>query len=187
MNRSFQSRLGKYQDNIRRKMLDNQISLTGQAADMIRIRLKMTKQLDIESRIVDSVDVIPVIFPPMVDVPYRVVNDENYHRINLDNEADDHKMMIQVLPQMVELFPIEIMTTRADKVTTNDLIFRVITDPNLSYPMVIALEIVDALGTFGTHSMIYSKFSAVYYNETLPDEIMDYVAATAVRRLNLEW
>ena len=187
MNRSFQSRLGKYQDNIRRKMLDNQISLTGQAADMIRIRLKVTKQLDIESRIVDSVAVIPIIFPPMIDVPYRVVNDEDYHRINLDAEADDNKMMIQVLPQMVELFPIELMTTRADKVTVNDLIFRVIMDPNLAYPLVLALEIVDALGTFGTHSLVYTKFSAVYYNEVLPDEIMDFVTATAVRRLNLEW
>lgn len=187
MNRSFQSRLGKYQDNIRRKMLDNQISLTGQAADTIRVRLKMTKQLDIESRIVDSVDVIPVIFPPMIDVPYRRVNDEDYYRINQDSTPDEDKMVIQVLPQMVELFPIEIMTTRADKVNTNDLIFRVIMEPDIAYPLAIALEIVDALGTFGIHSMIYSKFKAVYYNEVLPKEIMDYIAATAVRRLNLGW
>lgn len=168
-------------------MLDNQISLTGQAADTIRVRLKMTKQLDIESRIVDSVDVVPVIFPPMIDVPYSRVNDEDYHRIGQDNKADEEKMIIQVLPQMVDLFPVEIMTTRADRIAINDLIFRVIMEPELSYPLVITLEIVEALGTFGTQSMIYSKFNAVYYNEALPDEIMDYVAATAVRRLNLEW
>ncbi|MCA1807779.1 MAG: hypothetical protein LC687_08025 [Actinobacteria bacterium] len=168
-------------------MLDNQISLTGQATDVIRVRLKMTKQLDIESRIVDSVDVVPIIFPPMVDVPYDVVNDENYHRVNLDDRADDHKMMIQVLPQMAELFPVEIMTSRADKIMKNDLIFRVMLDPNLEYPLVIVLEITQALGTFGTHSIIYSKFNSVFYNEVLPKEMMDYVTATAIRRLNLEW
>jgi hypothetical protein len=187
MNRSFQSRLGKYQDNIRRKMLDNQISLTGQAADTIRIRLKQTKQLDIESRIVDSIDVVPVIFPPLVDVPFRRVNDEHFRRLNTDETANEERMIVQVLPQMVDLFPIEIMTTRADRIYTNDLIFRVIMEPDMEYPLAIVLEIVDALGTFGTHSMIYSKFRAVYYNETLPDEIMDYVNATAIRRLNLEW
>lgn len=168
-------------------MLDNQISLTGQAADTIRVRVKMTKQLDIDTRIVDSVDVVPVIFPPLVDVPYRRINDEHHRRTNLDDQANEERMMIQVLPQMVELFPIEIMTTRGDRIYTGDLIFRVIMEPEIEYPLVLALEIVDALGTFGTHSMIYSKFSAVYYNEVLPDEIMDYVAATAVRRLRLEW
>lgn len=168
-------------------MLDNQISLTGQAADTIRVRIKVTKQLDIDTRIVDSVDVVPVIFPPLVDVPYRRVNDEHFRRINVDEHANEERMMVQVLPQMVDLFPIEIMTTRADRIDMNDLIFRVIMEPDMEYPLVLALEIVDALGTFGTHSMIYSKFRAVYYNETLPDEIMDYVTATAVRRLNLEW
>ena len=168
-------------------MLDNQISLTGQAADTVRVRVKMTKQLDIDTRIVDSVDVVPVIFPPLVDVPYRRVNDEHFRRMGKDGKANDHKMMVQVLPQMVELFPIEIMTTRGDRIYTGDLIFRVIMEPEMEYPLVLVLEVVDALGTFGTHSMIYSKFSAVYYNESLPDEIMDYVAATAIRRLNLEW
>lgn len=187
MNRSFQSRLGRFQDNIRRKMLDNQISLTGQAVDTIRVRVKMTKQLDIESRIVDSLDVVPIIFPPLVDVPYRRVNDEHFRRQNLDEKANEERMMIQVLPQMVDLFPIEIMTARGDRIYTGDLLFRVIMEHDLTYPLVLVLEVVDALGTFGTHSMIYSKFRAVYYNEALPDEIMDYVTATAVRRLNLEW
>lgn len=168
-------------------MIDNNISLTGQATDTIRVRLKFTDQLDVESRIIDSVDVIPVIFPPLVDVPYRRVNDENHNRMNEDAEADEEQLTIEVPPQIVDLFPIEIYTTQAHKIYIGDLIFRVIIEPHLEYPMVLVLEVVDALGTFGTHSMIYGKFNTVYYNDKLPQEVTDYVAATARRRLQLNW
>ena len=186
MNRSFQSRLGRFQDNIRRKLIDNQISLTGQASDTIRIRLKKSKQGDIQSRIVESADVVPVIFPPLVDVPFRrMTGDESNQQA--EGENDPLKIRLETAPNVTELFPIEVMCTQVDKINLGDLLFRVLLEPEWQYPLVMALEVTEPLGTFGTHSIIYAKYQCVYHNEQLPQEIIDYVAAIARRRLHLGW
>jgi hypothetical protein len=179
MERHFQSRLGKFHDKIRRKLIANKVSLTGQITDTIRVRLKKSKQGDIVSRVVDSVDVVPVVFPILKDVPYR--------RLPAEGEKDPTKIQLESLWQVNDLFPIEIYTPDYDKIYIGDLIFRVIMEPDIEYPLVMVLEVQEALGTFGVRSMIYSKFQATYYNETLPDEILDYVSAAAKRRLHLQW
>lgn len=184
MNRSYQSRLGRFHDTMRRKLIDNQISLTGQAADTIRVRLNLTKQGDYNSRIVESTDVIPVIFPILQDVPFRRMAADDTRGLG---ENDPTKIRLETAPNITELFPIEIMCTQIDKINTGDLLFRVIMEKDFKYPMVMVLEVTEPKGTFGIQSMIYAKYDCVYYNEKLPDEVVDYVAATARRRLEIGW
>lgn len=164
--------MGLYHDNIRRKILDNNIGLTGAITDTIRITLNKTKQGDIASRVIESSDVIPVIFPILKDVPYRRL---------------ETGLALQSLPTAKEDAPIEVICPDADKIKIGDLLFRVMFDRTMTVPLVLAYEIVESLGTFGASSMISSKFNVVYHNETLPVELTSHIADLAKRRLRLQW
>ena len=177
MVRTFQSRLGRYHDVLRRKMLDNTISLSGTAADCIRIRTKKTKQGDLATRVVQDADVVSVLFPVLKDVPYR--------RMAMVDGSSSFTM--ETVPAVMDLFPFEIISTQVGKIYQGDLIFRILLEPGAIEPIVMALEVVEPLGTFGSASMIYAKFNCTYYNEALPQDVLDTIAMLAKRRLNLGW
>ena len=177
MTRTYQSRMGKYHDTLRRKLIDNSISLAGQAADCIRIRVKRTRQGDIETRVVENADIVSIIFPPLKDAPYR--------RMTLSPDVTQLRM--ETVPAIQELFPIELMSMQVSKIYKDDLIFRVLKEPDIENPLVLALQVVDTLGTWGVGSMIYGKFNCTYYQEQLPTEILEVVYSTTVRRLALGW
>lgn len=173
--RLFQARMARFHDPIRRKLTDNITSLTGQATDCIRVRVKKNKQLDIESRVVEEVKVIPIIFPPLIDVPYRRLNQV------------DGQYRLESFVAATDLFPIQIQTTQVDKIYVGDLIFRILRDSQVAQPIVMVLEVVEAKGTFGAQSLIWGKFDCVYYNDTLPQEMLDMIVEVAERRTYLEW
>jgi hypothetical protein len=177
MVRTFQNRLGKYHDNLRRKLLDNNISLTGSAADCIRVRAKKSKQGDTVTRVVEDAEVISVIFPVLKDVPYR-------RMAKVDGSSS---FTMETLPSIMDLFPFEIISTQVGKIYQGDLIFRILLEPGALEPMVMALEVTEPKGTFGSASMIYAKFDCVYYNEVLPPEVLETVAMLARRRMALGW
>lgn len=173
--RLFQARMARFQDKIRRKLVDNMTSLTGQATDCIRVRVKRTKQLDIESRVVEDVNVIPIVFPPLVDVPYRRLNQV------------DGQYRLESFVAATDLFPIQIQTTQIDKIYVGDLIFRILRDSQVTQPIVMVLEVIEAKGTFGAQSLIWGKFDCVYYNDTLPQEMLDMIVEVAERRQYLDF
>jgi len=174
--RNIQDRLGKYHDPLKRKLNDNLISLSSQASDAIRIRLNKNKMGDIASRIVEEVTVLPIIFPSFKDVPFR--------RIAKDLHAH---MTIETLPAISELFPFELVSVRAIPLQLGDLIFKINIEPDLEFPLVIILEVTELLGTFGFKSMVSTKYKAVYYNDSLPEEIVQTVTSIALRRLSLTY
>jgi hypothetical protein len=182
MLRSFQSRLGRFHDPIRKKLIDNTISLNGLVADCIKIRVKITKQGDIESRIVEDVNVISAVFPPYVDVPFRRLTREV-----TEGDSSVVQLKISTLPAAMDLFPIQIWTTQYDQIYLGDLVFRIFYDAQVDAPLVLALQIKEPLGTFGVQSLIYAKYNCTYYDETLPSEMLDVIVATAERRLALQW
>jgi hypothetical protein len=199
MTRTFQSRLGSWHDRLRRKLTDNAISLTGQAADCIRVQFKKTKEGDIETRVVDNADVVSIIFPVLKDVPFRRLH------------KGPNGLRVDTLPAAVELFPIQIMVPHSHNIYLDNLIFRILRDqpdgiqdldyqlgsgndmldgihnPNIASPVIMALQVVNALGTFGIESMIWEKYDCVYYNETLPIEMLETVVELANRRFHLGW
>lgn len=198
--RTFQSRMGHFQDKIRRKLVDNNISLTGQAADCIRIRLKKTRNGDIETRVVEDVNVISVIFPILKDVPFRRLT------------RSPGGIRIDTIPTAIELFPLQITVSHSNNIYIGDLIFRIFKDqetptylndyvmdentedmldgvhnPNLAGPIVLVLEVKESLGTFGVESMIWTKYNCTYNDESLPDELLETVVELSNRRLALGW
>ena len=178
MTRTFQARLGKYSDRLNRKIIDNQISLMGTPTDCIRVRTTRNKQGDIETRIVEEAEVLPFVFPPMKDVPLRRM---------VRDAGPGAGWKMETLPAADELFPIELITTHYSRVYIDDLIFRFILEPDTTHPLCLALTVVDPVATFGSQSVIYGKLRCTYYNQPLPQEILDSVAAMATRRGMLGW
>jgi hypothetical protein len=180
--------------------VDNLISLTGQAADCIRVSFKRTRTGDIETRIVEAADVVSVIFPILKDVPYR--------RLTKTGSG----IVIETLPTATELFPLQLMVSHENNIYKDDLIFRLFRDVSeLKYkpdyllkdpstmdmmdgtaetdvrPIVLVLQVKEPLGTFGVESMVWSKFNCTYSDEPLPQEMLDTVVELSNRRLHLGW
>ena len=192
--------MGHFHDKLRRKLVDNQIGLTGQAVDCIRVQNKKTRTGDIETRIVEDADVVSVILPILKDVPFR--------RLRKDGTG----IRLDTLPTAMDLFPFQILTPHKNKIYIGDLIFRIlkdqdddtyyddyvlgdgstdmldgIHDPNLAAPIIQVLEVKEALGTFGVESMIWAKFNCTYNDQELPTEMLETVVDLANRRLRLGW
>lgn len=196
--------MGHFQDHIRRKLTDNMISLTGQAADCIRVHYKRTRNGDIETRVVTGADVVSVIFPILKDAPYR----------RLARDVGGSGITIETLPTAMELFPLQIMVSHNNNIYRDDLIFRLFRDvaevnyapdyllssspntandmmdgsanPNVR-PIILVLQVKEPLGTFGVESLIWTKFNCTYSDEPLPLEMIATVVELANRRLALGW
>ena len=168
--------MGKIQDKLKRKLIDNAISLMGVPTDCVQVRTKKSKVGDVQTRIVEEAKVLPFVFPPMVDVPFRRM---------IKGTSKTWKM--ESLPAADELFPIEIMTTHYGEVYIDDLIFRVILEPDVENPLVLCLQVVEMKGTFGAQSLLYGKLGCVYYNQALPSEVLETIDAVARRRQALGW
>jgi len=201
MIRTFQSRLGHFHDALRVKLTDNLISLTGQAADCIKVKCKRTRTGDIETRVVEDVTVVSIIFPPLKDAPYRRVS------------KSQGGMVIDSLPTAMELFPFSIMAPHNNSIYKDDLIFRLFRDvADVDYapdylltkpetmgmmdgigslttqrPIILVLQVKEPLATFGVESMIWSKFNCTYSDEPLPTEMLEAVVSLANRRLALNF
>ena len=192
--------MGHFHDHLRRKLTDNMISLTGSAADCIRVKYKRTRAGDIETRVVEGADVVSVIFPILKDAPYRRL------------AKTGGRVAIETLATAVELFPLQIMVPHANSIYRDDLIFRIFRDvsdvdyapdyllsnpstmdmldgsqnPNVR-PIILILQVKEPLGTFGVESMVWTKFNCTYSDEDLPQEMLDTVVELANRRLALGW
>jgi len=178
--RSWQARLQMKHDQIKRKLIDNNIAHEGNPTDCIRLRLKADDEGDYQDRIIENADIVHIIFPPMKDVPVRSVMKDHkldrYTVTSLPKAADDekHEEYSIVAPQSAQLLP-------------GDLLVRVMIDPKVSVPLIFCLEVVEALGTFGGSMLIMMKYNCSLYNEELDSETLEVIAEMAKRRLYLEF
>lgn len=170
---TFQSRLSAKLNNIERKLVDNAIRLQGVATDCICIRTKKTPQGDIESRTITSIDAIPVIFPSFTDVPLM-----KYVR----QTGEVVKMF-----STFEKQPFEMYIPSQNEMSQEDLLIKFYENENNIDPYISVIEIKDLLGTFGARSLIYHKYKGTFYDEVLPDAIMNFAVDMARRRQILHW
>jgi hypothetical protein len=70
---SVQSRLGYYNDRLRRKIVDNNLRWISHPTDCIRTTHRKTFEGDSVSYIVERADIVPIIFPPLEEVPIRKI------------------------------------------------------------------------------------------------------------------
>lgn len=177
--RTWQQRLAMKQDNIRRKLIDLQIEHMGAPTDAIRLRLTRNDEGDVKTTVIALADVIPVVFPPLEDIPYRRIggNIENGFTINslVNAAAEENKENYQIyVPHGVYLVP-------------DDLIIRVMLDPidTPNHPSIFCLQVTEALGTFGGAMIIRSKYNTTLYNQDLSSDTLAIIAKMAERRLKL--
>ena len=178
MKRTWQARLQMKHDIIKRRCMDNLIENEGNPTDCIRIRLKKNDEGDITDRVIESADIISVIFPPLEDVPYR----------RLYKNDRTKKIEITSLPEAAEPEVKEdytIIAPHNDILLNDDIIIRIMIDPDVEMPIILALEVLEPLGTFGGSMIIQSKFKCCLYNEKLSEEVLQVVAEMAKRRLHL--
>ena len=176
---TIQSRLAMVQDNLRRKLIDNNIYLISNPVDCIRMRLKKTYEGDVVSYLVEMCDVVSAVFPPLADVPYRKIDvDEKTHIWQLtslisafEDDAQEKFYTLQV--------PFEF------NINVGDLIFRIMLDEAQKYPIIIPIQVQELLGTFGGLKIIMNKCKATIPTDNFPQEIIQTIQQMAERRLKL--
>ena len=175
-NTTFQARLGKKLDKISRKVIDNQIRLTSNPTDMIRVQVNRDEHSgDLISRTVSAAEVMPIILPVMKDIPMR-------HFIR---ENDD--IVIPSLYPIQEQEYFEIYAPVKSHLLNDDLLIRLLGDPNVDEPYVMVLQVKEILGTFGYSNLKWMKYWVTFYDEKLPARIIQLIKKEISKREELNW
>lgn len=174
MKRDFQSRLASHLNPIYKKLTDNLIGLVGTIHDCLHITLKKNNLGDIDSRIIDDTSVVSVVFPQLKDVPVQIKKTASGNLV--------------AIPYSFELQPfLEVYVPVEHNVKTDDLIIRVFWDTDLQKPIVWVFQVKDILKSFGNFSLLYQKYTLTFYDEVLPDEILNEILLMVERRKILQW
>lgn len=175
-NTSYQARLGKHMDIIQRKILDNNIRLSSHPTDMLRISVERDpRSRDLNSRTIKAAEVLPIILPPLKDIPLR----------HFVKEGED--ITISSLYTIAQQEYFEIYAPVEAKLDMDDLLVRIMDDPNSDRPYVMILQVTEILGTFGYASLRYMKYFTTFYSEQLPQKVIDIIKEANRKRLALEW
>lgn len=175
---SFQARLGKKMDKITQKVIDNNIRLTSNPTDMLRIQVNRDERSsDLKSRTVKSVEVLPIILPVLKDIPLR-------HMLREDTDILVPSMYMIAQEEYFEVWaPIEV------DLNEDDLFIRILNDssPEISDPYVMVLQVKEVLGTFGYASLVWKKCLCTFYDESLPGPVINVIKANIKKREELGW
>lgn len=175
---SFQARLGKKLDRISVKILDNDIRLTSNPTDMLRIEVtRDERSSDLKRRTVKSVEVLPIILPVLKDIPLR-------HMLREETDILIPSMYMIANEEYFEIWaPIEV------DLNEDDLLIRILNDssPEINDPYVMVLQVKEVLGTFGYASLVWKKCLCTFYDEALPSQIINVIKENIKKRELLGW
>lgn len=173
---TFQARLGRRLDLITRKIIDNSVRLSSHPTDMIRISAKRDERSrDLISRTIKSVEILPIILPPLKDIPLR-------HFIREGSE-----IQIPSLYSIDQQAYFEIYAPAEVKLEVEDLLFRMIYDENSDDPYVLCLQVKEQFATVGYSTIKMKKFWCTIYDEALPQPIIDILRRANTKREILQW
>lgn len=177
---TFQARLGRKLDKIHRAVLDNNIRLSSNPTDMLRIKAERDERTrDLVSRTITGCEVLPIILPPMKDIPLR-------HLTGIRSGTEVTIPSLYTIDQQ-EYF--EIYAPLEVKLEPDDLLVRIIYDDLNSPddPYVMILQVSEQFATIGYSSIRYHKYWATFYNENLPQKIIDIFKEAHRKRALLNW
>ena len=173
----YQAKLGKKLDNINRKVMDNNIRLSGQPTDMLRIKVNRDPiSNDLVSRTIISTEIIPVIFPNMEKVPLR--------RLTRDGELE------VLVPNLYQFYDDQYWTlyTPAEiRLDEDDLLLRLIYDPYSDEPNVVCMQVKESLAIVGYNSIVWLENHVTLYDEVLPLEVIEIIKNANKKRDKLGW
>ena len=174
----FQARLGRKLDNIRKRVLDNNIRLSAHPTDMLRIAVvRDDRSHDLISRTVESTEIMPIILPKMEDIPLR----------HLIREGKDVLIPSMYPIQQEEYF--EVYAPVQCDLHEDDLLVRILYDssPDINNPYVMVFQVKDLLGTFGYSTLTWKKAICTFYDESLPQRIVQLIKSSILKREALDW
>ena len=178
--RSYQARLAMKQDIIRRKILDLGISHEGSPTDCIRLRIKRNDEGDPLSNVIEKADVVSIVFPPLKDVPYRRLTKTGTNAYKLTSLVNSH--------EDTDGETYDISAPHSAVILPDDLIIRIMLDPDTpDLPIVLALSVDEALGTFGGQMLISSRYKVSLYNGDLSENTLAIIVEMAKRRLIINY
>ena len=136
---TFQARMGRRLDRIARRVTDNNIRLSSNPTDMIRISVKRDERSqDLVSREVSATEILPI--------PLR-------HFIRKGDEVQVPSLYTIEQQEYFEIYaPVEV------KLEPEDLLFRLIYDSSADEPYVMCLQVKEQLATIGYSSINYLKY-----------------------------
>lgn len=174
---AWQARLAGKLDPVKRKVLDNNMMLSGFPIDMIRIQVTRDKRTgDLQSRTVVANEIVPVIFPELKDIPFRRLQRDNDRSITLSIDMSEEGI------RKVDAYaPFQAQLER------DDLLIRIWNEPLSDYPYITVFQVKDQLGTFTTNTLYYVKHHLSIFDEQLPPQIISTIVDVARKRGNLKW
>ena len=175
---SYQAKLGKKIDNITNKVLDNNIRLASHPTDMLRIEVERDERShDIISRTVINSEVLPIILPKMEDIPMRQFKREGT------------EVLIPSLFSIAQEEYFEVYAPTECNLNEDDLLIRILYDksPDVEEPYIFVLQVKEVLGTFGYSSLLWKKCLTTFYDEALPQQIIDTIKDAIEKRELLNW
>jgi hypothetical protein len=182
MIRTLQSRLAMSQDRMRRKIIDDNVSLISVPIDCIRMKARRhAVEGDDISWICEQADVISIVFPPLQDVPVRKIRKDKKTRLY------QMKSLVSSFEDGEEAKFFTCISPQAHDVDVDDLLIRVMMDDDGDAPTVFLLQITELLGTFGGRMLIQQKFNATIPTVQIPQEVLETVVQMIERRRAIGW
>jgi hypothetical protein len=177
---TLQAKLAIKQDNLRRKIIDNSnIRNISTPVDCIRMHTKKSYEGDDLYWDIEKTDVISAAFPALTDVPFRKIKvDEKTHLwqltslVNSFDEENSEKVYKLSVPYNYDI-------------DVGDMIFRIFIDEDIKYPIIIAMQVTELLGSFGGKKLIMQNVQCTIPTVTFPKEVIDTISKMAERRMRI--
>ena len=175
---TYQARLGSKLDNILAKVSDNNIRLTSNPTDMIRVYTRRDDySQDVLTKTITSVEVVPIVLPVMKDIPLR----------KFTRKGEDCDVLIPSLYPIAEDEYFEIYSPLEVQLDEDDLLIRIIHDSYAEEPYVMCLQVKEILATLGYSGVIRHKYFATFYDEKLPPVVIEYIRNSIEKRSVIEY
>ena len=173
---TLEASMGRRLDRIARRVTDNNIRLSSNPTDMIRISVKRDERSqDLVSREVSATEILPIMLPSMKDVPLR-------HFIRKGDEVQVPSLYTIEQQEYFEIYaPVEV------KLEPEDLLFRLIYDSSADEPYVMCLQVKEQLATIGYSSINYLKYWVTFYDEPINKKIIKILKDANIKRDLLGW
>lgn len=176
---SWQSRLSAKLNRISQKLVDNQITLAGLATDCLLIRRNENKMSDITSIQLDDISIVNIVFPGLKDIPMKRFYNSTTQTFISANDA--------ITEDTEPPKPVQVYAPIATQINQGSIVLKFFENPTGVDPWILPLEVKEVLGSFGARTIIWQKMNLAYYDNMLPEAIMNYCLTLATRRNILGW
>lgn len=176
---SFQGRLHKVMSRIERRCSDNEIRLKGNPTDVLRLSVKKDENGDITLRTVDENCILPIIMPKMEGVPLR-------HFSAYRETANGGGLRKTTIPSV---YPIgdkqyfDCIVPVSAQIDDDDLLIRMIYDSACpDDPILMVLQVKEVLADIEFNSVTNIKIRCTFFDEDLPQPILNWIRDTIDKR-----